>query len=157
MQKFIFVVFLLFVTTILPAKAYTIRAERIYTVEALWLTENERAVIQIEKCDDSLCGYVYWIIDGGMEFDTKNPNPNNRNDPLCGLQILKDFERKAEDKWEDGTIYKADDGDTYNADIKLSSTKKLEVRGYIGLPVFGKTQTWTRVYKSEYEPCKPAS
>ena len=124
----------------------------------LWLTGNERSAIEIRPCQDNeqeLCGRIAWIIEDGMQFDTENPDKALRDRPICGLQILKNFEQssKSPDKWEDGKIYKADDGDTYHANLKVLEQDKLRVHGYVGIPLFGKTQIWTRVSQEDYPQC----
>ncbi len=124
------------------------------SVEGYWLTENKRAVVQVEECDASLCGHVYWIIEGGLQFDENNPNESMRTQAMCGLQILSGFEKEGVGEWEDGKIYKADDGDIYDADIEILEDGTLKLRGYVGVPMFGKTQIWTRVNKSDYAACK---
>lgn len=114
----------------------------------LWLTENKRAVIEVSSCQNgqSLCGEIAWIIDGGMEKDTQNPDPAMRNNDLCGMQILYGFKKGSGSReWVDGKIYKADDGDIYNANLTVVDENRLRLRGYIGMPLFGKTQIWTRV------------
>ena len=54
-----------------------------------------------------------------------------------------------------GTIYKADDGDTYHATLQMLPSGKLLVRGYVGMPLFGSSQTWARVDEKNYPACKP--
>lgn len=124
-------------------------------VEGFWLTQNKRSVIQIEQCDAGLCGYVYWIIDGGLQRDEYNPDKAHRNDPICGMRVLWGFDHDGAGEWSSGRIYKADDGDTYHANVELQSDGTLRLRGYVGVPVFGKTQIWNRVDKSEYKACRP--
>ncbi len=119
----------------------------------LWLTENHRSVIKIETCGDKLCGHVFWIIKGGMQADSKNPDEAQRSRPMCGLQILWNFEQDDATHWSSGRIYKADDGDTYHATIEALSPDRLKVRGYVGIPLFGASQTWTRVSAADYPPC----
>jgi len=122
-------------------------------LEGLWLTQNERSVIQVKECDQGLCGYIYWIIEGGMQTDAKNPEESLRNRPMCGLPILWGMEKDNETEWEDGKIYKADDGDIYDADVELLDDGTLKVRGYMGLSLFGKTQIWHRVSADNYPAC----
>jgi len=126
-------------------------------IDGLWLTENKRAAIQIGACDNGgpVCGKIAWIIDGGMTVDTKNKNPQLNNQPLCGMKILYGFEQgKSKDEWLHGHIYKADDGDLYNANITQIAPDKLRLRGYVGIPLFGKTQIWNRVKSVDYPTCE---
>ena len=125
--------------------------------EGYWLTENKRAVIYVHKCEDKLCGNVHWIIEGGMQYDENNPEHNLRTRPMCGLQIMYGLTQDEDDpeEWEDGKIYKADSGDLYDADIEVESETEMELEGYIGIPLFGKSQTWTRVNAEDYPPCTP--
>ena len=85
------------------------------------------------------------IIEIGMQMDEKNPEPALRDEKLCGMQILYGFRRLNEKEWVDGKIYKADDGDTYSATITQIDDNRLRLRGYVGMPLFGKTQIWTRL------------
>jgi hypothetical protein len=48
------------------------------------------------------------------------------------------------DTW-DGYVYNPQDGKTYSGNITILSNKALKVVAYIGLPIFGRSQTWTRV------------
>ena len=120
--------------------------------EGFWLTENGRAVINTYECKRGLCGSIHWIIDGGMKIDEKNPDPEFKGQPLCNLVILWGFNKDGDD-WEDGKIYKADDGDIYNATITVKDENTLALRGYVGVPLFGKTQTWSRVNPADYSAC----
>lgn len=124
--------------------------------EGLWLTQNKRSVIKVEPCDQGLCGRVHWIIEGGMQFDEKNPDAAKRGVPMCGLPILWGFTQEGPGEWEDGRIYKADEGDTYDANLEVLEDGTLKVRGYMGLSMLGKTQIWTRADEAAYPPCKPA-
>lgn len=122
-------------------------------LDGYWLTENERSVIKVEECDMGLCGYVYWIIDGGMQTDSNNPEETLRGRPMCGLPILWGMEKQSATEWEDGKIYKADDGDIYDANLELLDDGTLKVRGYLGLSWLGKTQIWKRVTPDDYPAC----
>lgn len=126
------------------------------TPEGLWLTENQRSVIEVKSCPEGLCGTIHWIIDGGMQFDEQNEDPALRNTPMCGLKILWGFKQQDAKNWIDGKIYKADEGDMYNATLQMLPSGKMLVRGYVGMPLFGKSQTWTPVSAADYARCKPA-
>lgn len=122
-------------------------------LEGLWLTENKRSVIHVQECDQGLCGNIHWIIEGGMQYDSKNPDASKRTTPMCGLPILWGFEKDSETEWESGNIYKADEGDVYSSEMELQKDGTLKVRGYIGVSFLGKSQIWTRVSAEEYPAC----
>ncbi|TVP60586.1 MAG: DUF2147 domain-containing protein [Gemmatimonadales bacterium] len=125
----------------------------------LWLTAAETAVIEIDRCDDELCGWIYWLEEGGMRYDEENPDEELRDRPLCGLPILYDFTQNPnrETEWRDGRVYAADDGNTYSGRIRVQSTDELELRGYRGIALFGRSETWTRVSAEDFDRCEPPS
>jgi len=99
--------------------------------------------VQIYKQGDAYFGKIT----GGTKetkTDTKNPEPSLRNRDLLGLIILKDFHYNNKGKWEDGTIYDPNNGKTYSCIIGMKDNHKLEVRGYVGISLFGRTEEWTR-------------
>lgn len=123
----------------------------------LWLTENQRSVIELYQCQKDkplLCGKVAWIIDGGMQFDSKNPDVAQHKKPLCGMVILTNLRMESPGEWVDGKVYKADEGDLYDAKMSVLSENKVEMRGFMGVSFLGKTQTWTRVAAKDYPRCK---
>ena len=150
MTKFLLAAALLVTSSFTPLAA---NAQGDDPAMGYWLTENKRAVIHMEPCDQYLCGSIYWIIEGGMEFDEKNPIPELRKRKLCGLDVVTDLEYEGTGEWEDGHIYKADDGDVYSADINMQEDGTLKVRGYVGMSFLGKTQIWNRVNAADYEQC----
>ena len=119
-----------------------------------WLNQEGTSHIQIFKAtNDSFAGKFYgkivWLKEplknGKPKVDDLNPNPAKRSVPLMNLQILKDFVYDADDKeWEDGTIYDTKNGKTYSCYMTLSGNK-LDVRGYVGISMIGRTSVWTRV------------
>lgn len=125
-------------------------------VEGYWLTQTKRSVILIEKCQDSLCGWVYWLAPDAMSHDDKNPDEAKRSRPMCGLPIIWGFEKDGVGEWEDGKIYKADDGDLYDAKMEILDDGNLKVRGYMGISMLGKSQVWTPADPKNYPKCKPA-
>lgn len=119
-----------------------------------WLNQEGTSHIQIFKATNgSFAGKYYgkivWLKEplknGKPKVDDLNPNPAKRSVPLMNLQILKDFVYDADDKeWEDGTIYDPKNGKTYSCYMTLEGAK-LNVRGYVGVSMIGRTSVWTRV------------
>jgi uncharacterized protein (DUF2147 family) len=81
--------------------------------------------------------------------DDPNPICNNcpgdkLNQPLLGLVFIEGMKQDGLD-YEGGTILDPESGKTYRAKMRLSPDgTELTVRGYLGLSIFGKSQTWTR-------------
>jgi uncharacterized protein (DUF2147 family) len=115
-----------------------------------WLTENRKAIIRIAPCGQDTCGQMVWMknaVDrsGEPKRDTRNSDAAKRGRPICGLPLAGGLTKAGEGAWRDGWVYNPKDGGTYSAEIRVLSRSELEVRGYVGVPVLGKSQIWTRV------------
>jgi uncharacterized protein (DUF2147 family) len=118
----------------------------------VWATANNKAHIQIHDCGAKLCGTIVWLKqplgkDGKDARDSHNPDPSLRMRKILGMPLLSDFVPDDGDPnaWKDGTIYNPNNGKTYSCNLTLENPQTLRVRGYLGLSIFGETQTWTRV------------
>lgn len=76
----------------------------------------------------------------------------DHDQPVVGLVILSGLKNN-ENQWNNGKILDPDNGKIYSCTLRLTEDgKKLNVHGYIGLPLFGRSQIWERVdlLSSEY-------
>ncbi|WP_119462540.1 DUF2147 domain-containing protein [Rhodospirillaceae bacterium SYSU D60014] len=117
--------------------------------QGVWLTEDKDAALTITKCNSRLCGRIIWLESatdrsGSPRLDQNNPDPAKQTQPICGLVVITGLEPSGPDRW-DGSVYNPQDGKTYSGYITVLSDTTLALRAYIGLPIFGKSQTWTRV------------
>lgn len=124
------------------------RAASFDDVFGLWLVESKSAIVQIDPCGDKACGKIVWLAepnreDGSPKLDRMNPDESRRNAPICGLPMIGGFTRGG-DSWDDGYIYDAKEGDIYTATMNAQDDGTLSVRGYVGISLFGKSQTWTK-------------
>ena len=121
------------------------------TVLGVWLTGKGDAKVQIYKKNNKYFGKIIWLKTpndekGKPKVDKENPDENLRNRPILGLEMLTDFVYDEDSTWEDGDIYDPKSGNSYSCKMYLSKDyKTLEVRGYIGISLFGRTETWKRV------------
>jgi len=117
-------------------------------VSGRWLSGDGDGWIRLELTADGLIG----TIDGSpntqegdpIRRDDKNPDPALRGRPLKGLAVLTGFEFDGENRWVNGKIYDPNSGNTYKATVTLVDNDTLKVRGYIGISLFGRTETWSR-------------
>ncbi len=130
------------------------------TVMGTWLSESGVAQIKIGPCPDAasgpICGFVVSLIDPkgpdgaavapDAATDYRNENPALRTRKVIGMPLIWGFKQAAQpNTFEEGKVYNGEDGKTYSANISLQPDGKLRLRGFVGTPMFGKTQLWTRV------------
>jgi uncharacterized protein (DUF2147 family) len=116
----------------------------------LWSTEGGKSRVEIFDCAGKLCGKIVWLKEplddqGKEKVDRENPDEALKGRKILGLALLSDFVAEGDSgrQWTDGRIYNPEDGQTYKCNMELQDDGKLKVRGYVGLPLFGKTQIWT--------------
>lgn len=115
----------------------------------VWTNEEGKARFEIYQCGAKLCGKITTLKEplrnGKPKVDENNPDKKLRTRPLLGMQFMKGFEYDGDNKWDDGTIYDPESGKTYSCYMKMTGKDKMEVKGYIGISLIGRTQNWTRV------------
>lgn len=121
-----------------------------------WTTANAKSTVQLYTCGTKVCGKIIALKEpmypaddkqgmaGKTKIDRENPDAKLRKKPLIGLVILRDLQRTEEGRWKHGTIYDPENGKTYKSRLTLVSPKQLDVRGFIGFALIGRTTEWTR-------------
>ena len=111
-------------------------------------TGLERSLIRIEVNNGVLTGRVVSTIDPVEATHTCDKcEDDRRGQKLIGLQIIRDM-RLDGDAWTGGSVLDPQTGSIYRGTIRLADDgQKLELRGYIGIPLFGRSQTWLRAQK----------
>ena len=102
-----------------------------------WLTANGHGVIAIEPCGDALCGRIV-----GIDRAPTEPMPTDvHGRSQCGLTIITNERPETDGTWL-GNVTDPRDGVTYHAKIWLDQDGNLNLRGFIGIPLLGSTETW---------------
>jgi uncharacterized protein (DUF2147 family) len=135
----------LFATTF--AAAAGVRGE---AVEGRWLTQEKSAVVEIYRCSEgALCGRLAWFRmkpadHNPQALDIQNPTQALRARSLCGLVMMWGFQPEGPDQWGDGSLYDPESGNTYRGKMTLKADGTLTLRGYVGISLIGRSQSWTR-------------
>jgi uncharacterized protein (DUF2147 family) len=121
----------------------------------LWKTiddnsKKERSLIRISESGGVFSGKIEKQLDANAKPDAvcDQCTDDRKNQPILGLTLIRNVKQNADDKglWDGGDVVDPDNGKIYKVRLKpIDDGKKLEVRGYIGMPVLGRTQTWIRV------------
>ncbi|GBQ91863.1 hypothetical protein AA13595_3203 [Gluconacetobacter johannae DSM 13595] len=106
----------------------------------LWETQEHDGVFEVKSCGDGqICGRLV-----GMRYTGEVPKAKDGGSE-CGLLMLTGFTPDSDraGRWN-GHILDPDTGRVYHAQIWSPREGVLKLRGYIGIPLFGETHTWTR-------------
>lgn len=111
-------------------------------------THQPRSIIKIWEEKGQLYGKIVKIFfkEGESEKDlcTKCEG-EDKNKPILGLTILRGFTEEKPSLWTGGTILDPESGKVYQSKLTLKDEgKTLDVRGFIGISLIGRTQTWER-------------
>lgn len=120
------------------------------------VTHQPRSIFEIKQtADNSLVGRV-------IKSFPQPGEPSNRlceactgdrhNKPILGMVLMQSFKKSAQapNRWIEGRILDPLSGKTYHCNLTvLDGGRQLVVRGYIGMPLFGRSQTWLRVTKPD--------
>ncbi len=109
-------------------------------------TGKEKANVRITESGGVFTGKIEALLDPTKQ-DSKCDECTDarKGQPVVGLTIMRNI-RKGEKYWEGGDILDAANGKVYRARLTLSDdNKKLDVRGFVGTPMLGRSQTWQRI------------
>lgn len=125
------------------------KAQESDAVLGIWLTQDKDSKVEIYKKNNKYHGKIVWLKEpnknGKPKVDDKNPDPKKQDRAIMGLVIMTNFVYDEDFVWEDGEIYDPKNGKTYSCKMTLSKDKNtLDVRGFIGISLIGRTAVWTR-------------
>jgi uncharacterized protein (DUF2147 family) len=131
--------------------ASTLAAASAASITGLWEviddhTGTARAVVQVSDRGGLLYGQVRKLLyaqDVGRHCN--HCDGNRAGQPVLGLEVLRDM-RPDGGEWSGGTIIDPSTGKVYRCHMRLSPDGRiLHVRGFIGISLLGRSQTWERL------------
>ncbi|KEO73914.1 DUF2147 domain-containing protein [Anditalea andensis] len=127
--------------------AQTVFAQASDAIVGTWYNTEKDAKVEIFKEGNRFYGKIVWLQEptenNRPKVDKNNADKSKRDRPIMGMRLLNDFQYKS-GTWEEGTIYDPKNGKTYSATIKKKNENTLEVRGFVGISLIGRTVEWTR-------------
>ena len=142
----------LLAAALLALAAPALRAQAPASPVGLWKniddeTKQPKALIRISEKDGVISGRIEKILTDKTDAVCDKCTDDRKDQPVQGMTIVTGIRRNAEqpDLYDGGSILDPNNGKVYRSQMRLTEGgKKLEVRGYIGLPLLGRTQTWLR-------------
>ena len=113
-------------------------------------TKKEKSLIRVTETGGVLTGKLEKFLDPATKADVvcDKCNDERKDKAVLGMTLVRNVKKNADDAalWDGGDILDPNNGKVYKARLKpVDGGQKLEVRGYIGVPMIGRTQTWIRV------------
>ena len=113
-------------------------------------TKKEKSLIRITEAGGVYTGKLEKLLDPATKADAvcDKCTDDRKDKPLVGMTLIKGVTHSESDKdrWDGGEILDPNNGKTYKVRLTpADGGKTLAVRGYIGAPMLGRTQTWFRV------------
>lgn len=114
-----------------------------------WVNSTGEAHIEVYSTNSKYFGKIAWLKEpldekGKPKTDGHNPKEELKKRPVLGLVLLTNFNYIGDNKWEDGEIYDPKNGKSYSCNMTLKDASTLEIRGYIGISLIGRTEVWKR-------------
>jgi len=137
--------FILVLTT-----SFTLMPDNPDAIVGVWKTGEGTAMVRIYKNGEKYQGKIVWLKEPNdpetckPKIDKNHPDEVSRTRPILGLINVWGFTYTSKGVWDDGNIYDPKNGNTYSCTIKLTNPNTIEVRGYIGVSLIGRTDVWTR-------------
>ena len=108
-------------------------------------TGNPKSIVEIFESNGKIYGKIVDIFDvTKRDRKCEKCNGADRDKPVLGLQIIRGLKKDGEE-YNGGKIIDPESGNIYKCTLKLEGKSKLNVRGYLGISLIGRSQTWIRI------------
>lgn len=111
-------------------------------------TKTEKSLVRVVETGGVITGKIEKLLDPTKQDSTCDKCDGARKDkPITGMTIIEGVKKNPDEiYWDGGSILDPNNGKSYKVRMTpADGGKKLDVRGYVGAPLLGRTQTWVRV------------
>lgn len=109
-----------------------------------YMSPSGKSILKIYESNGKYYGKPVWMKEPDM-LDSKNPDVSKRTQKVFGSNAIRDFVFDGKSTWEKGYIYDPNNGKTYDCKITRDEKGNLNVRGYIGISLIGRTEYFVKV------------
>ena len=120
------------------------------TLDGRWLTQDQRAVVEVASCGPSECGKIVWVKDpidpenGKPRRDKHNPDMGLQHRPIIGLATLSNIAANGQGFW-DAVSYDPRSGEEHEITIKLANGgAKMVLKGCALGGLICRSEVWTQ-------------
>jgi len=136
----------LFLTLFVPA------AHASPNLTGFWLTQDGDGVISISNCGELLCAHIVGVF---LDHPDDKTPVDFRGVSQCNLPLITDARQIRPDLWK-GHIINPRNGEVWGVELRLDHNGNIALRGFLGVPLLGRTQTWTRYPGTPPADCRIA-
>lgn len=116
----------------------------------IWQTIDDednkpKSHVEIFEKEGELHGKVVKLLEKNERTTCEKCKGDKKDKPILGLEILWNMEKNKENEWKGGKILDPKTGKEYKCKLKIKEADVLEVRGFVGFSLLGRTQKWHRV------------
>ncbi len=109
-----------------------------------YMNPTGEGIMKIYQEGNKYFGKLVWMKQP-EKIDTKNPDKSKQTQKILGSTVLKNFVFDGNDTWANGSAYDPKNGKTYSCKITRDSRGNLNIRGYIGISLLGRTDYFVKV------------
>lgn len=107
-------------------------------------TGKPKSVIRITEKNGELFGTLTKVYDTGNAKACQSCKGKFAGKPLIGVTLIHNLQPQGKGKYDSGSIIDPQNGKTYKLKATLNGNQ-LKVRGFVGVSLLGRTQTWTNI------------
>jgi uncharacterized protein (DUF2147 family) len=116
----------------------------------LWLTQDHDGVMRVSNCGSFLCVDIAGVI---LDNPSDTTPVDSHGVSQCHLRLVSDAKPVGTNLWK-GHILDPRNGKLFGVELHLDPRGNLALRGFVGLPLFGETQIWTRFPGNVPDDCR---
>jgi uncharacterized protein (DUF2147 family) len=113
-------------------------------VLGFYMNPSGEGIIKVFEDHGKYHGKLVWM-KNPEKLDKNNPDKNKQGQKILGSVIFKDFIYAGDNLWKDGSIYDPKNGKTYDCKITRDEKGNLNIRGFIGISLIGRTEYFVKV------------